>query len=300
MSFLNPVNEPVHRFKSTDAGAPQINYAARVAGDVKAILKACLVTGYGAIASAGWTAVNEVAHVIEFISPSAAMSDYRLGIDDASASSTTWYYQYQDARTNPVGNSINRNFTAANNSSIKNGWQLLVTSNGIVLVELIEMSVNSGLVTRVTYWGALKSTVEVSGRNIAFWSVGADSPSATPSAFFSNTAVNANYKVNSLEGLKMTAVNFTAVTSGYIKTPSYIELISPIFVESANGDLVAQQPAVSLRTGVSIDSIFTISETTQSDGRNMLNVCIAYAAGGLSTLKAYAATLSIYTDYWEY
>lgn len=66
MSFLNPVSEPVKRFKSTDAGAPQINYNARVSGDVKTVLKACLVTGYGAKASAGWSIVNEVDHVAEF------------------------------------------------------------------------------------------------------------------------------------------------------------------------------------------------------------------------------------------
>ena len=141
MSFLNPVSEPVLRFSSTDASAPQINYNARTAGDIKAVLKACLVTGYGAKASAGWSIVNEINHVAEFVSPSAAMSDYRLGVDDSTTIKTTWYYQYQDARTNPNYNEPTKSFSYVDKTHASNGWQMLVTERGIVFIELVQNSV---------------------------------------------------------------------------------------------------------------------------------------------------------------
>lgn len=43
-------------YKSTDAGAPQLSLTA---GVINAVLKGCLVTGYGAKAAAGWEVVHE-------------------------------------------------------------------------------------------------------------------------------------------------------------------------------------------------------------------------------------------------
>lgn len=52
MSLLAPENIAVKYYKSTDAGAPVLDKTARC---VSNILKACLVTGYGAKEGAGWT-----------------------------------------------------------------------------------------------------------------------------------------------------------------------------------------------------------------------------------------------------
>ena len=184
MSFLNPVNEPVLRFKSTDVGAPKINYNARVAGDVKAVLKACLVTGYGAIASAGWTAANEVAHVIEFVSPSATMIDYRLGIDDTSATQTAWYHQYQGARTTTSSASL-KHAANANWTHADNGWQLIVTLQGLFFVEHVYSTTISAQMARLTYFGRLKSAINnTTDKNIIFWTTGLVTPNALPSRFF--------------------------------------------------------------------------------------------------------------------
>lgn len=301
MSFLNPVNEPVLRFKSTDASAPQINYNSRVAGDVKAVLKACLVTGYGATASAGWTAANEVGNTIEFVSPSAAMSDYRLGLDDTSTSSTIWYYQYQDARTNPNGNALTKSFSSVNKSSANNGWQLLVSKKGLVLIEIVELTANTELATRVTYWGAIKSAVNITnGTNIAYWSVGANAPSQTPSSFFSNNTTNAHYRIGTLTKLRMAAVNLQAVIAVTAKTASSIELLGDIFIETEGGSLVAKQPAVLLKTSVKNESIFGLVEKVMADGRPTLSVCVPYPATDMVALINYAVNLTFYTDYWEY
>lgn len=52
MSLISPTTIPVKYYKSTDAGAPVLD---KTANCVSNILKACLVTGYGAKEGAGWT-----------------------------------------------------------------------------------------------------------------------------------------------------------------------------------------------------------------------------------------------------
>ena len=54
MSLKQPVQYPVKYYSHLDAGAPQL---ADTDGVIKTILKACLVTGYGTKAGAGWTAL---------------------------------------------------------------------------------------------------------------------------------------------------------------------------------------------------------------------------------------------------
>lgn len=56
MSLRNPVKYPVKYYSWQDAQAPQLSDAD---GVIKTILKACLVTGYGSKAGAGWTALFE-------------------------------------------------------------------------------------------------------------------------------------------------------------------------------------------------------------------------------------------------
>lgn len=61
MSLRNPVKYPVKYYSWQDAQAPQLTDAD---GVIKTILKACLVTGYGSKAGAGWTSLFEDAYRI--------------------------------------------------------------------------------------------------------------------------------------------------------------------------------------------------------------------------------------------
>lgn len=254
MSFLNPVNEPVLRFSSTDAGAPQINYATRVAGDVKTVLKACLVTGYGAKASAGWTAVNETATVIEFVSPSAAMSDYRLGIDDTSAASTAWLdVRAAGGVATKMGSDVTKDAFAINKTHADNGWDLLVTQRGFLFVENVVNTAVGGAVSRVTYYGQQKLATNAQD-NISWWCVGHYAPAANagmPSAFFdASVAIDKYYKigVGSVRYKLAQLVDFKSIYN-------YTSLADLDVVENwylSDGDyIIAQQPAVKvfLRTG---------------------------------------------------
>lgn len=301
MSFLNPVSEPVKRFSSTDVGAPQINYNARVAGDIKTVLKGCLVTGYGAKASAGWSIVNEVDHVAEFISPSAAMSDYRLGVDDTTSANTTWYYQYQDARVNPAYNAPTKDFTAANKTHASNGWQLLVTERGIIFIESVQLTVASKLSSRITYWGQLKSalTSEI-GKNICFFNIG-HGGAITQNYFFYNAANYVHISLsNQTYAWVSSATSNALVGQSYVLNTALVDLVGAIYLTNLNKDmLIAQLPAILSKIVNKSSDLYGVSEQT-IDSRSVLEVCAGYATTSLETANERSRTFLIRNDYWEY
>lgn len=300
MSFLNPVNEPVLRFSSTDADAPQINYNARTAGDVKVVLKACLVTGYGDKASAGWSIVNEVDHVAEFVSPSAAMSDYRLGIDDSSTSTTNYRYYYQDVLKNPSYSSATKSFANADKTHASNGWQMLVTDRGLMFIELIQYTTVNKLSARITYWGAVKSAIpSVNGKNICFFNIGHNG-ATQPYRFYDSGA----YVHTQLEG--NTAAYMSAATSNALAAQSYaldtsnVDLVSQIYLASAARDiLIGEFPPMLSKVVNATADMYGISELTL-DGRDVMSVCAGYAQSTLSSANSLARTFLVKTDYWEY
>ena len=301
MSFLNPVNEPVKRFKNTDAGAPQINYNSRVAGDVKAVLKACLVTGYGAVPSAGWTATNEVSHVVEFVSPSAAFSDYRLSIDDTSSSSTTWYYQYQNSRVNPTYNTATKNFDNANKAHSSNGWQLLVTDKGVIFLELVYANQVSKLSVRITYFGQVKSgLIDTSGNNIMFFNIGHNAAIAEPHSLYRSGYPFLRLALQ--EQVRLISANpFSTQVVEYKFGISNVDIASSLYITNDYGNTTLGQVVGLLSKTVNDTAdMYGATEATVG-GRPALSVCagISYA-GGESSMYSYGRTYLIYLDYWEY
>lgn len=302
MSFLNPVNEPVLRFKSTDAGAPQINYNNRVAGDVKAVLKACLVTGYGSKASAGWSVVNEVNHVAEFVSPSVAMSDYRLGIDDTSASSTTWYYQYQDARTNPTYRTPTKDFANANKTHANNGWQLLVTTLGFYFIEHTAINTSGDVAARLTYFGQTKSALSVADtRNISFWYSGWYGSQNTPNGTFDAAGTYLHYRVGGRWAVAFSASNILAMQQDrtiWSNIASSIDLSSDVFL-IAETEIVGQQSGLLTLSKNNPNDLFGVRDT-EIDGRPLLVVPLIWLSSTPSQQKEYAKHCMVRLDYWEY
>lgn len=301
MSFLNPVTEPVLWFKSTDADAPQINYNARTAGDVKAVLKACLVTGYGTKASAGWSIVNEVDHVAEFASPSLAMSDYRLGIDDTSASSTTWYYQYQNLRVNPASNAQTKNIDQIDKTNAENGWQLLVTPRGLFFVEIFYSAHVSNTIARISYWGALKSALPaVTSKNIAYWCIGAGAAMGLPYLFFDANGVN--YRHFNLQG--RTALIPSSANLGMLSSPEIsagngsVDIDATLYYREAT-DFVAEQPGMIVRRLGSTADMYGVYDWLYGT-RDALYVNVGTPYNSESTISKYGRNIILYLDYWEY
>lgn len=300
MSFLNPVNEPVKRFSSTDAGAPQINYAARTAGDVKAVLKACLVTGYGAKASAGWTAVNETATVIEFVSPSAAMSDYRLGIDDTSAASTTWYYQYQDLRTTPPSNSRPKSFDYIDKTSSLNGWELLVTDRGLYLIYRLYNSFVQKIVAQVVFIGQVKSTLSSAGKNIGFWIAGHGSNHYPYDFLGVNGLAGRHYNVGAYSALSWGATNAGAlsVATKQYSTDIAVNTTSEMYLIKGS-QIIALQPGMLLADINILSDIYGVKDVTIS-GRPALHVCLGAEWSSAQGVNEYSRVVIMPLDYWEY
>lgn len=300
MSFLNPVNEPVKRFSSTDADAPQINYAARVAGDVKTVLKACLVTGYGAKTSAGWSIANEVDHVAEFVSPSAAMSDYRLGINDSLATKTDWYYQYQNARVNPAYNAPIKSFGFINKTHVDNGWQLFVTERGIVFVELGYNTGAAKLAARITYWGAIKlGLLDNTGQNIAFFNVGENAQIGANSQFYSPSYPH--YRLSSYTSASIiSALPLARTNADYTTGISSMDMISGLYLSSSDyKTLLGEQPGL-LSKVVNIDAdMYGISDSTIGS-RPFFKCCAGATTNLVDYIYIRGRVFLIPLDYWEY
>lgn len=301
MSFLNPVSEPVMRFSSTDADAPQIDYNSRVAGDVKTVLKACLVTGYGATASAGWSITNEVDHVAEFVSPSVAMSDYRLGIDDTSTSSTTWYYQYQDTKTNPDYNAPSKSFSYIDKSHASNGWELLVTGRGIIFVEHLYYTDADDIVNRITCFTQSKSALSSnSGKNMIFFNVGYNAPMGVANSFYS-TSKHVHCKIESESSAYMSsATNNMLYTNEYDLDKAVVDLVAPIYISTSGRNLFLGQLPPVLSKVVNNSSDVYGSSDYNLDGRPVLKVCAAYSHPSSAVVTKYCRIFLIKTDYWEY
>lgn len=300
MSFLNPVSEPVKRFSSTDAGAPQINYNSRVAGDVKTVLKACLVTGYGDKASAGWSIVNEVDHVAEFVSPSVAMSDYRLGIDDTSTANTIWYYQYQDVRVNPLYNSPSKSFNYANLTHVTNGWQLFVTERGVVFVELIYHTALNKLSCRLTYLSQVKSgLLSTLGSNMMFFNVGHGATAAIPSRMFEVNYAQLRLGTYTKSQI-ITATPFSFAVSDYMVGESVMGLVSEMYLASEDKKvLLGSMPALLVRVVNQEDKMFEVKDEVVAD-RPVFSIFLGYSHPTASLVNSYARNILIHLDYWEY
>lgn len=300
MSFLNPVNEPVLRFKSTDAGAPQINYNARVAGDVKAVLKACLVTGYGATSSAGWSVVNEVDHVAEFVSPSAAMIDYRLCVNDTSADSTTWYYFYKNSRTNPAYNATPKGFGSINSAHADNGWQLFVTQRGVIFVEIVYSTAVNKLSARMTYLSQVKSAlVGLDDINMMFFTTGHSAAAIEPEYLYSPSYTH--LKLSTYTSVKVFSGNvFSQGVRDYAHSSSVTDVISALYLAPPTPNMmIGEITGLLSKTTNNIADMYNQNDTTVN-GRPAFSLFCGYQGSTPAQLQQRGRAFLIYLDYWEY
>lgn len=300
MSFLNPISEPVLMYSSTDANAPQINYATRAAGDVKTVLKACLVTGYGSKASAGWLIQNETDFAAEFVPPSVAMSDYSFGVNDSSSSYTSWYYNYQGSKTTPNYNSPSKSFVYIDRSHSDNGWRLIVSKRGIIFVELVQSTVINKLSARLTYIGAVKSAlIDGGGINIAFFNIGHSAAISEPMSFY-----NSNYlhiRVEKFTQLGITSALPFFENKGMDLTPgiSQVDMISSFYVASNAAVLTAELPGLLGKIVNKQSDIYGVSNELINN-RPVLKICLGYSDNLAEYLYSRARVMLIYLDSWSY
>lgn len=296
MSFLNPISEPVLMYSSTDANAPQIKYSARVAGDVKTVLKACLVTGYGTKQGAGWTIQNETDFTAEFVSPSVAMSDYRFGVDDNTTSSTAFYYTYQNVKTSAL-ESTSRNPIYLNTTHPDNKWILLVTKRGILFIESFYQTLAKANVGRIVYMGQIKHSLSSDmGKNFAVFAIGYAAGANPTTKIRSSMAL----QLDTLTSASFAAANLNVLsTTQYIPRNSVmIEMDSPVYWQ-ASGRLLGQQPGLILKTTNDSNNLFGVYQKTWNN-RQVLYVCLADQQSSLDAIDKSAVVAMILLDNWEY
>lgn len=300
MSFLNPINEPVLMYSSTDANAPKINYAARAAGDVKTVLKACLVTGYGTKQGAGWTMQNETDFAADFVSPSAMMSDYAFSVSDNSTTATTFTYKFQSVTQTPANNTLTKSLGYVQLNSPNNAWILLVTKQGFLWIEKFKNNNYAFESCRILYWGRVKSALlDDAGKNICFYSFGCNGGQTSTSAFFSGEQqylILGSYTTSVkncpiLEPLKTANANRAALA---------VELSGGVYLSSAGLPLAEMLPITMTKMNDKAQ-LFGVRQTT-FNSRPALYICIG-SSFNYSSQDAYAGVCEgcyVYLDNWGY
>lgn len=132
MSLRNPVQYPVKHYAHTDTDAPQYT---NIDGAIKTILKACLVTGYGGKAGAGWTALFEDANRIILRRPLRTGTPPDIKIENGVIAGTASHRIV--SQDNPTGLDDANELAAVNllarDSAAGNEWHLVVSDFGFVL-----------------------------------------------------------------------------------------------------------------------------------------------------------------------
>ncbi|BFN00352.1 hypothetical protein MOXK02_19100 [Moraxella sp. K02] len=307
MSFLNPISEPVLMYSSTDDQAPKINYAARAAGDIKTVLKACLVTGYGTKQGAGWSIQNETDFAAEFISPSVAMSDYSFGVTDTSTAQTTWYYNFKGVKTTPAKNNPAKSFYYINASHADNGWRMLITQRGFLFVELVQHPAIGKLSARLTYFGAIKSGItDTGGINIAFINTGHSGLTADQNFYTRYDYLH--IKLESYSNIRfctalprlVSSLNNSSAPSRYDTSISIMDLHSVFYLVTSGGNiLLGELPGLIGKMVNDKTKMFGVSEEV-FNGRPVLRVCCGFPDTVAENVYLYSQVMLLPLDYWEY
>lgn len=280
MSLLLPVRYPAKHYSHLDAGAPQL---ADVNGAIKTILKACLVTGYGDKAGAGWTALFDDAFRIVLRRPLRTGNPPDVKIENGISNRHQIISQ-----DNPTSITDTKKLASvpllARDSTHGVGWHLIACDFGFVFV--YQMSENGyryeSIQYDLLYVGGTKSLADQTGGMYASYHTGTavngiHGPWASP--FMSEESPLRNLRTN------------TNVTSKYA-------LVMPI-AEKINNVAVVQ--SVFLQTGEAlpfycpVGGIISdeITSVVQVNGRSMLRVYT-------SMTQDYSRSIFyIPLDYWE-
>lgn len=127
MSLLTPERVPVKVYRWDDAGAPSLD---KTAGCMMAIFEACLVTGYGTKAAAGWSlAFDDAAASVKVLRPEVSPhTDFymRLSGDTGTDVSAQIYLNMSDANTGDLKLQCSSPFRYAKSGSTGK-WLLIAT-----------------------------------------------------------------------------------------------------------------------------------------------------------------------------
>lgn len=292
MSFLNPVNMPVKRFQSTDAGAPLLNFATRKIGDVKDILKACLVTGYGAIEGAGWEIAGETASYGEFTIPNANMAGIALRITD-TATVPTWQHVVNGTVIRAISDT--KTLSGAEATHASNGWQVIVTDFGFFYIEMLYSTIMAASTARLYFFGLMKSAITADPNGSGLWATGWNINNAYPSNVMKPTESNPFFYIDTKKSTNFWSAAFVGVTPVY--GVSNIDIASDIYININDATVGQHIGLMAFKPALTTD-IFPISEKTINN-RPVLYVSLSNNYGSYASQVSATRYVLIFLDYWE-
>lgn len=130
MALLSPETVPVKMYKWDDFGAPELKKTA--ANGAAEIFKACLVVGYGAKPSAGWTMPFEATGVKVFRPQIGAETDFylRMASDNGQQVDARIYQNMTGANTGNLKLKCAQQFKYARGTTSKK-WILVASTRGV-------------------------------------------------------------------------------------------------------------------------------------------------------------------------
>lgn len=260
MSFLNPISVDVKVYKSTDKHAPVINHADRRAGDVKTVLKACLVTGYGDKEGAGWLIEGETDVQASFYVDNAELTNYRLILDDSGAN-VSFNISHHGTLKNP---NYRQHARTQSRTARALSWIVLACEYGFYYIECHEAGgvVFAGL----TYFGRVKSgLVNDTEKNIVFINTMAGNDY---SGSFSYPLHRAYIELSDLTGLFATGAGF--VSDSQRKELSVMSITTPLFVMK-EATVVGQLVGIEYQSCPVVGEVYGI-DIDEADGKLCLGI----------------------------
>ena len=283
MSLRNPVKYPVKYYSWQDTQAPQLSNAD---GVIKTILKACLVTGYGSKAGAGWTALFEDSYRIVLRRPLRTGNPPDIKIENGTISGSTKRHRIV-AQDNPTGlddtNELSSVFTMMRDTKASKEWYCIVTDFAFLLC--YQMSEGGAtLRNNACFVGSVKKLKDADQDIFFLWK----NPKETGNG-------NGDYGYALLDN-EVAYVNARTKTEYLSKnyltlTAAEKEFNNDFFAQKVLIDKVAELPFF---TAISNSFDDTSTSIVSINGRQMLR----YVNTQLSSYK-FKRPLYVPLDYWE-
>ena len=290
MSLRNPVKYPVKYYSWQDDQAPQLSNAD---GVIKTILKACLVTGYGSKAGAGWTALFEDAYRIVLRRPLRTGNPPDIKIENGTITGTTVRHRIV-AQDNPTSLDDATELSAVNllarDNKAGSEWHCIVTDFAFLLCYQMAENNNSGDRNYAMFVGGAKKLLD-----------------SDVEYFFATTqssiGVNGLWTGSWLNGILGPASNFVALRRNKTYTTKNIltlaatetQINNDFFAQKIIIDAVAELPFFA-SVSLSWDNLTT--KIVSINNRQMLryvNKTVVSSNGSNYNFRA----LYIPLDYWE-
>ncbi|WPJ30575.1 hypothetical protein [Pseudoalteromonas phage vB_PalP_Y7] len=277
MSLLTPARYPAKIYSHTDEDAPQL---ANADGVIKTILKACLVTGYGTKAAAGWTMLFDDATRIVLRAPEAGQA---LGMPDIKIENGAGKYRIV-SQSDPSGlddpQELSSTPLLSKDSSLRPVWRLVASDVGFVFWY--------GMAENGWAWGTPKGTMLGCFFNKSLLASGEN----IPVIFHPNANISASTGIGNSNWLLSTPCK-NAVSNSVLPNPSFLRSIVTdplvdIYQFAIAGNTLVMGVLYSLSGTVRADEAVIIN----SDQR-YLRVCT------FGEMSQYKIEYYIPIDYWE-